>query len=83
LRDHIKGFQKVKKYGLVKSPDAQVAPHPSSLQRTYKYASFLEALRALPAELFTQPSFSAHFSTYSEFVKKGMRKGCGVKGRAR
>jgi hypothetical protein len=32
-------------------------------------------LRALPAELFTQPSFSAHFSTYYEFVKKGMLKG--------
>jgi hypothetical protein len=25
-------------------------------------------LRALPAELFTQPSFSAHFSTFCEFV---------------
>jgi hypothetical protein len=25
-------------------------------------------LRALPAELFTQPVFSAHFSTFYEFV---------------
>jgi hypothetical protein len=25
-------------------------------------------LRALPAELFTQPSVSAHFSTFCEFV---------------
>jgi hypothetical protein len=25
-------------------------------------------LRALPAELFTQPSFSVHFSTFYEFV---------------
>jgi hypothetical protein len=27
-------------------------------------------LRALPAELFTQPSISAHFSTYYEFVNE-------------
>jgi hypothetical protein len=25
-------------------------------------------LRALPAELFTQPSFSAHFLTFYEFI---------------
>jgi hypothetical protein len=25
-------------------------------------------LRALPAELFTQPSFSAHFSNFYEFI---------------
>jgi hypothetical protein len=32
-------------------------------------------LRALPAELFTQPLFSAHFLTFCEFINFESRKG--------
>jgi hypothetical protein len=70
LRDHTRGFQEVKKDDFVKSPDAQVELHPSSLWRTPKVRLTPHDLCALPAELFTQPSNLDNFLTFYEFIKK-------------
>jgi hypothetical protein len=57
---------KIKDDGCVKSPDAALRCilHHCGVRKRF----IPHDLRALPAELFTQPLFSAHFSTFCEFV---------------
>jgi hypothetical protein len=46
--------------------------HPSSLQRTHMYASFLKISRALHLDVFEQPeeNFQQHAGTKSQNIKR-------------
>ncbi len=49
-------------------------PHPSSLRRTYKYASFLRISGALHLAIFEQPSEIEFFSNLLEIQLSKFRK---------
>ena len=49
-------------YGLLKNAHLRRSPHPSSLQRTSKYASLLRISGALHLGIFDQPEKNEFFN---------------------
>jgi len=57
---------------LLKNAHLRRSPHPSSLQRTFKYASFLRISGALYLDIFDHPYKSCFFSKLLEFSRKNI-----------